>query len=113
MVTVEDVLEQLVGEIEDEFDIARQPLSPGAPSMVLDGAVNIRDLETQYGLVLPADQGFETLGGFVLAQLQRIPLPGEGFDYQGRHYTVLTLEGRRIAQVQIEMAAEPARRAGD
>ncbi len=113
LVTVEDVLEQLVGEIEDEFDIAPQPLSPGAPSMVLDGAVNIRDLETQYGLLLPADRGFETLGGFVMAQLQRIPLPGESFDYEGRHYTVLSLEGRRIAQVQIEMAEAPARRAGD
>lgn len=114
VVTVEDVLEQLVGEIEDEFDVAPQPLSPTATSMVLDGAANIRDLETQYHLALPDDRGFETLAGFVMAQLQRIPLPGEAFEYGGRRYTVLSMEGRRIARVQVELAKpEPVQKAGD
>lgn len=101
VVTVEDVLEQIVGEIEDEFDVAAQPLPVGT-TMVLEGAVNIRDLETQYRLTLPRDQGFETLGGFVLAQLQRIPVGGDTFEYDGRRYTVLEMDGLRVARVKIE-----------
>ncbi len=114
VVTVEDVLEQLVGEIEDEFDIAPQPLPAGATSMALEGAVNIRDLETQYRVLLPSDQGFETLAGFMLAQFQRIPKPGDSFEYGGRRFTVLEMENRRIARALIE-AVEPnsAQRAGD
>jgi putative hemolysin len=102
VITVEDVLEQLVGEIEDEFDIAPQPLPAGATSMELDGAVNIRDLETQYHITLPSDQGFETLAGFMLAQFQRIPTVGDWFEYEGRRYTVRAMENRRITRVLIE-----------
>ena len=86
VVTVEDVLEQLVGEIEDEFDISEPSFAPGAASMTLDGAVNIRDLETQYHIMLPRDEGFETLGGFVLSKLQKIPVVGDSFEYEGRRY---------------------------
>jgi putative hemolysin len=113
VVTVEDVLEQIVGEIEDEFDVTRQPLPPGATTMVLDGSVPIRDLETQYQLTLPRDQGFETLAGFVLARLQKLPQGGESFDYQGRRFTVLDMDGRRIARVKIELAEEPAEKSAD
>jgi putative hemolysin len=86
---------------------------------VLEGAVSIRDLETQHGLLLPRDAGFETLAGFVLARLQRIPYLGESFDYEGHRYTVEEMEGHRIARVKIEKVenvdgkAEPAKQAGD
>jgi CBS domain containing-hemolysin-like protein len=114
VVTVEDVLEQIVGEIEDEFDIAPQPLPAGAARMVLEGAVNIRDLETQYRVNLPSDQGFETLAGFMLAHFQRIPKQGDWCDFDGRRFTVLEMENRRIARVLIEtLQPEPAQRAGD
>jgi CBS domain containing-hemolysin-like protein len=75
VITVEDVLEQLVGEIEDEFDVPppEQPVLEGRIALQLEGAVGIRDLESQYALTLPRDGTFETLAGFVLAQLQRIP----------------------------------------
>jgi putative hemolysin len=108
LVTVEDVLEQLVGELEDEFDVAQPAvasLSSGA--VVLDGSSNIRDLETQYDIILPRDHGFETLGGFVLAQLGKIPKGGEIFEYDHRRYTVLHMEGRRIARVKIESVSQP------
>jgi CBS domain containing-hemolysin-like protein len=103
VVSVEDVLEQIVGEIEDEFDTQREPPTRiGKAPVVLDGAQNIRDLDLQYDLELPRDQGFETLGGFVLSRLQRIPRGGEHFDYQGRRYTVLAMDGRRVGAVKIE-----------
>ncbi len=103
VVTVEDVLEQLVGEIEDEFDVGPAALAPGATSMVLDGATNIRDMETQYHIELPRDEGFETLAGFVLAQLQRIPNSGDSFEHGGRRYTVLEMDGHRVESVKIDL----------
>ncbi|HEU5401741.1 MAG TPA: transporter associated domain-containing protein, partial [Terriglobales bacterium] len=102
VVTVEDVLEQLVGEIEDEFDTAPEVLQPGATAMVLDGATNIRDLESQFQLRLPRDEGFETLAGFVLSRLQKIPSPGDKLEYEGRRYTVLDMQGHRIGNVKVE-----------
>ncbi len=103
LVTVEDVLEQLVGEIEDEFDVAPvPPLSSATGTVVLEGSTNILDLETQYEIQLPRDGGFETLAGFMLSRLQKIPALGEGFDYEGRRFTVVEMDGHRIAKVRIE-----------
>jgi CBS domain containing-hemolysin-like protein len=121
VISVEDVLEQLVGELEDEFDVASTP--PGVTDvnapLVLDGAINIRDLEAQYELKLPQDEGFETLAGFLLSRLQKMPAGGEAFDYEGRRFVVEKMEGHRIATVRIEpVPAAPAsaasvQRAGD
>ena len=102
LVTVEDVLEQLVGDIEDEFDISEKPHALGASSMTLDGSVNIRDLESQYHIALPRDEGFETLAGFVLAHLQKIPAVGDSFEYQGRRYTVAAMDCLRVDSVKVE-----------
>jgi magnesium and cobalt exporter, CNNM family len=116
VITAEDILEQLVGEIEDEFDIApaQPPSLEEASTLVLEGAVSIRDLEAQYELVLPHDAGFETLAGFVLARLQRIPKTGEGFDYDGHRFVVVEMEGHRIAKVKIEkVVAAGLGQAGD
>ncbi|HEY4905257.1 MAG TPA: hemolysin family protein [Candidatus Sulfotelmatobacter sp.] len=106
VITVEDILEQLVGNIEDEFDLApSEPRLEDESVLSLEGSVNIRDLEAQYGLTLPRDAGFETLAGFVLARLQKIPALHEAFEYEGRRYTVEELEGHRIARVRIEKTA--------
>ncbi|HKD80477.1 MAG TPA: hemolysin family protein [Candidatus Angelobacter sp.] len=108
LVTVEDVLEQLVGELEDEFDVAQRaaiPLASGA--VVLDGSSNLRDLEAQYEIVLPREEGFETLAGFVMSQLGKIPKGGERFEYDGRRYTVLQMDGHRIVRVKIENLNQP------
>jgi putative hemolysin len=104
VITVEDILEQLVGEIEDEFDAPppEQPELTGKLALVLEGSFGIRDLESQYQLSLPRDSGFETLAGFVLARLQKIPRVGDAFDYEGHRFTVEEMEGHRIAKVQIE-----------
>jgi CBS domain containing-hemolysin-like protein len=109
VISVEDVLEQVVGELEDEFDVASgQPavIDANAP-VVLDGAVNIRDLETQYEVKLPQDEGFETLAGFILSRLQKMPEGGEALDYEGRHFVVDKMDGHRIATVRIEPVPTP------
>jgi len=103
IVTIEDILEELVGEIEDEFDVAGVPaVSLTGGAVVLDGGAILRDLEASVGLVLPKDEGYETLAGFMLAELGHIPHPGEAFVHDGRRYTVLTMDKLRIARVKIE-----------
>jgi putative hemolysin len=104
VVTVEDILEQLVGEIEDEFDVPppEQQIFEGKLAVVLEGSAGLRDLESQYQLSLPRDAGFETLAGFVLARLQRVPGLGDSFDYDSHRFTVEEMEGRRIAKVRVE-----------
>ena len=103
VISVEDVLEQLVGELEDEFDVASaQPAVDANAPLILDGAVNIRDLESQYDQTLPQDEGFETLAGFVLSRLQKMPKGGESFEYQGRRFTIERMDGHRVALVRIE-----------
>jgi putative hemolysin len=116
VITVEDVLEQLVGEIEDEFDIqpVPQPTLDEDTALTLEGSVNIRDLESQYQLILPRDAGFETLAGFVLARLQKIPQVGDSFEFEGRRYSVEEMEAHRIAKVKIEnLEPAPLEQAGD
>ncbi len=116
VVTVEDILEQLVGEIEDEFDVGLPPqpaLADNVP-LLLEGSVGIRDLESQYELELPRDAGFETLAGFVLAHLQKIPQAGESVNYEGHRFTVEEMEAHRIAKVKIErVQPKAAGKAGD
>ena len=111
LVTVEDALEQLVGEIQDEFDVAEHaPLLLDTGALVLEGTENLRDLETQLHLKLPRDEGFETLAGFVLARLDRIPKQGESFEFEGRRFTVVEMDERRVSKVKVEMLKpkEPA-----
>jgi CBS domain containing-hemolysin-like protein len=109
MLTVEDVLEQIVGRIEDEHDEKSERPDAEAADVELDGATRLRDLETEYGIQLPTDGGFETLAGFLLDRWGVIPRAGDRFDYQGRRYTVLEMERNRIARVHIErLPAEPA-----
>jgi magnesium and cobalt exporter, CNNM family len=114
VITVEDILEQLVGELEDEFDVPppEQPILEGKLAVV-EGSFSIRDLETQYQLELPRDAGFETLAGFVLARLQKIPTVGDAFEYEGHRFTVEEMEGHRIAKVRIEkLQPAPVGKAG-
>ena len=111
MLTVEDVLEQLVGRIEDEHDEKNhRPASVG--DVELDGTTRIRDLESEYGIEIAADAGFETLAGFLLFRLGKIPRAGDSVEYQGRRYTVLEMERNRIARVRIEKLPEQAAPAG-
>lgn len=103
IVTIEDILEELVGEIEDEFDVAGVPtVSLAGGAVVLDGGALLRDLETSVGLSLPKDEGYETLAGFILAELGHIPQEGETFVHESRRYTVMGMERMRVARVKVE-----------
>ena len=102
LVTLEDVLEQIFGEIGDEHDVRRPAPPIEAPMIEVDGSTTIRDLDTQYGLTLPGDAGFETLAGFLLYQLGYIPKVNESIEYGGRRFTVVEMQHHRIVKVRIE-----------
>jgi putative hemolysin len=102
MLTVADVLEDVVGKIEDEHDEKSGLRAPEADDVELDGATRIRDLEAEFGIEIPADAGFETLAGFLLFRLGEIPHVGESVEYQDRRYTVLEMDRNRIARVKVE-----------
>jgi CBS domain containing-hemolysin-like protein len=103
LATLEDAIEQLAGELDDEFDVPTQPiLQMGAGAFMMDGGVNLRDLETQMKWDLPRDGGVETLAGFVLYRLGHIPVTGESVEFEGRRLTVTAMDGRRIAKILVE-----------
>jgi CBS domain containing-hemolysin-like protein len=108
MLTVEDVLEQIVGRIEDEHDEKVERRSVEADDVDLDGTIRIRDLESEYGIEISPDAGFETLAGFLLFRLGDIPQPGATVEHEGRRYTVLEMDRNRIARVRIEKVGQPA-----
>jgi CBS domain containing-hemolysin-like protein len=102
LVTLEDILEQMVGEIHDEFDVVEQPLALPDGAMVFDAAMKVRDLETQYNIALPDDPSYETVGGFVLNRLGFIPRGGEGFEANGYRFAVVEMDRHRVSRVKIK-----------
>jgi magnesium and cobalt exporter, CNNM family len=102
LVTMEDILEQMVGEIHDEFDVVESPLTLADGAVIFDAGLNVRDLDAQYNISLPEDPAYATVGGFVLDQLGFIPRGGESFEYGGFRFTVVEMEGRRVARVKIQ-----------
>ena len=103
LVTLEDILEQMVGEIHDEFDVVERPLTLADGAVVFDAALNVRDLETQYNITIPEDPAYATVGGFVLDQLGFIPKGGESFDFGNSRFTVAEMDGKRVARVKIQL----------
>src|SRR5215467_6230427 len=112
LVTMEDILEQLVGEIHDEFDVVERPLKLADGAVVFDAALSVRDLDTQYNIALPEDAAYATVGGFVLDQLGFIPKGGEGFEYGNFRFTVVEMDGRRVARVKIQLLPQDGSQGG-
>lgn len=104
LLTVEDVLEQIVGQIEDEHDEARERALREAEDIEVEGTARVRDLDAEYGIQFSED-GFETLAGFLLLRFGVIPRAGDSVEYEGRRYTVLEMDRNRIARVRIEKLA--------
>ncbi len=102
LVTLEDVLKQVFGEIGDEHDEVRPVLGEQEKIINLEGSTTIRDLEMRYKVVLPGEAGFETLAGFLLFQFGYLPKVDEWIEYGGRRFTITQMERNRIASVAIE-----------
>jgi len=102
LVTLEDILEQMVGEIHDEFDVVEKPHLLPDGGMIFEGSMTVRDLEAQHGIVLPDDSSYETVGGFILNRLGFVPKGGESFEAEGYRFTVTEMDRRRVARVKVK-----------
>lgn len=103
LVTMEDLLEEIVGEIHDEYEAAEKPIEQLKDgSLIIDASLNIKDLHDEHGLPFPESPVYETLAGFMLTQLQRMPKGGDIITYQGKKLTIVDMEGRRIARIKVE-----------
>jgi putative hemolysin len=108
IVTLEDLIEEVIGEIYDEYDeeVAPEPAEvPGGPQEV-DGLLNLDDFAEVTGLELP-EGPYETVAGYVLAELGRLPAAGDVVEVEGRRLTVLELDGRRIARLSVTRPEPP------
>lgn len=109
LVTVEDVLEEIVGEIRDEYDVEVEPvLEETDGSFVFSGRTHVHELEERLKIEV-AGEGYETVGGYLLAHVGRVPAVGETFDLDGISVEVLEAERRRITRVRVRrLEQEPA-----
>lgn len=109
LVTIEDLLEEIVGEIRDEYDVETEPITEQPDgSLVFSGRVDIDKVAERLDIAIQR-QGFETVGGFLLARIGRVPAVGERFDLDGLCVEILEAERRRVTRVRI--ARQPAEEA--
>ena len=108
LVTLEDLLEEIVGEIRDEYDVETEPvIDEGNGTYAFSAKVNIDDVRERLNVAIEAD-GFETVGGYVLARVGRVPAVGEFFEFDGLSIEVLEAERRRIHRVRFRRVSSPA-----
>jgi len=113
LVTVEDVVEELVGEIRDEYDSDEKPIvQENEATYVVSAKVATSEIVDRLNVDIE-DGAFETVGGYVLARVGRVPAVGETFSFDGLEVEIMEAERRRIHKVRIRRAPEPAGVAGE
>ncbi|NQT19000.1 MAG: HlyC/CorC family transporter [Planctomycetes bacterium] len=103
LVTVEDIVEEIVGEIQDEYDrVVEMPLRPiDSHTIEVDAKIHIEDVNEALDIQLPEDDDYDTIGGFLFSQMGKIPAPGETFARNGIEFTILDADERRIKSLRI------------
>ena len=109
LVTMEDLVEQLIGPIHDEHDVPTvdDPVVPlGESTFELSAGVDLEELNERFGLHLPTDEEFHTIGGLALHALGRLPEPGERFRRDGVEFTILAVDERAIRRIRMDLRPE-------
>ena len=108
IVTLEDIIEELVGDIADEYDEAQQESvrKIDENTIEVDARTYVEDLNDEYELDLPEDEDYDTVGGFVFSRLGYVPKAGEDFDYENLKFTIASAEPRRVKRVRIQKVSE-------
>ena len=108
IVTMEDLVEELVGDIRDEYDLEPEETTRhGGDDVEVDGLLNLDDFEDETALTLP-DGPYETVAGYIVAQLGHVPAVGETVQIDGHQLVVTAVDGRRVARVRVSRAAPTA-----
>jgi CBS domain containing-hemolysin-like protein len=107
IITLEDLLEEIVGEIDDEYDeeVRAQIVKEPTGTYLLSGMLTVRDANRRLHLRLPENAGYTTLAGFLLSRAGRLLLTGETVEYEGASFTVERMDRRRIRQIRFAPAA--------
>jgi len=107
LVTIEDLIEEIVGEIRDEYDTESPFIQLPDGTMLIDASITLRDLREDYHIQLPESPEYETLGGFLMTTLQKIPQAGDMVEIEGKRIRIVEMVGQRIAKVKLEKLPLP------
>ena len=106
LVTIEDLLEEIVGEIRDEHDVESPVVSLKDGTFLIDASISLKDLNEDYNIELPESPEYETLGGFLMTALQKIPKVGDRVEVENKRINIIEMVGQRISKVKLETPPE-------
>jgi putative hemolysin len=107
LVSLEDLIEEIVGEIRDEYDVESPVIQLSDGTMLIDASISLRDLREDDHIALPESPEYETLGGFLMTALQKIPQTGDRVEIEGKRIKIVEMVGQRISKVKLEKLPEP------
>ncbi len=108
LVTIEDLIEEIVGEIQDEYDTETPVLALRDGAKLIDASLAIRDLNEDHGFDIPESTEYDTISGFLISHLQRIPTVGDSYQSETTKFTIVNMKGRRILKIKAEQISAPA-----
>jgi len=108
LVTMEDLVEEIIGEIRDEHDTESPVTQLSDGTMLIDASISLKDLKEDYHVPLPESPEYETVGGFLMTTLQKIPQAGDRVEVEGKRIRIVEMVGQRISKVKLEKLPEPA-----
>ena len=111
LVTIEDLIEEIVGEIRDEYDTESPVQSLPNGTMLIDASLAIRDLNEDYGFEIPESNEYDTIGGFLISNLQRLPAVGDEYKTETMKFTIVAMKGRRVLKLKAEPVVVPQEKA--
>ena len=106
LVTIEDLIEEIVGEIHDEYDTESPLIQLPDGTMLIDASVSLKDLKEDYNILIPESTEYETLGGFLMTTLQKIPQVGDVVEMEDNRMSIVEMVGQRISKVKLEKPSE-------
>jgi len=102
LVTMEDLVEEIIGEIRDEHDVESPVIQLSDGTMLIDASISLKDLKEDHQVPLPESPEYETLGGFLMTALQKIPQSGDTVEIEGKRIKIVEMVGQRISKVKLE-----------
>jgi putative hemolysin len=106
LVSLEDLIEEIVGEIRDEYDIESPVIQLSDGTMLIDASISLRDLKEDHHIALPESPEYETLGGFLMTALQKVPQAGDIVEIAGKRIRIVEMVGQRISKAKLEKLPE-------